>query len=156
MESNSEIDSIISELKATSLPADHSPTPATPEIIVTDENVSGYVYQKTAEVIQAGLDAITILSNNISMGADPKEIAAMASLMSATTKAIDSLNSINLQHKQSTTAVELKKMDIAGKKEIVSKLPAANNILIATRDEVINKFVDAKPRKSQVDLLEDN
>jgi hypothetical protein len=51
--------------------------------------------------------------------------------------------------------VELKKMDIAGKKDIVSKLPAANNILIATRDEVINKFVEGRPRKTPIDMLED-
>ena len=90
------------------------------------------------------------------MGADPKEISAMASLMGATTKAIDSLNNINLQQKQASVAVELKKMDIAGKKEIVSKLPAANNILIATRDEVINRFVDGKAKKNQLDILEGN
>ena len=156
MESESEVDNIINELRSSSVPSSSKP-----EIItkshenVTDENVSTYVYQKTAEIIQAGLDAINALSNNIAMGADPKEIAAMASLMGATTKAIDSLNSINLQHKQATTAVELKKMDIAGKKDIVSKLPAANNILIATRDEVINKFVEGRPRKTAIDVLDD-
>lgn len=150
----SEVDNIINELRGSAIPSPVEPEKQ-PTEAVTDENVNTYVYQKTAEVIQAGLDAITALSSNIAMGADPKEIAAMASLMSATTKAIDSLNSINLQHKQSTTAVELKKMDIAGKKDIVSKLPAANNILIATRDEVINKFVEGRPRKTSIDLLDD-
>jgi hypothetical protein len=87
------------------------------------------------------------------MGADPKEVSAMAQLIGATTKAIDSLNSLNLQQKQAATAVELKKMDIAGKKEIVSKLPASNNILIATRDEVISRMMD-KPRRNPVDLIE--
>lgn len=150
----SDVDNIINELRNSSVPT-VTRIEKPPSDPVTDENVNSYVYQKTAEVIQAGLDAITSLSSNIAMGADPKEIAAMASLMSATTKAIDSLNSINLQHKQSTTAVELKKMDIAGKKDIVSRLPAANNILIATRDEVINKFVEGKSRKTSIDVLED-
>lgn len=154
MESDSEVDNIINELRVSAVPSVTEPL-KTPLEAVTDDTVNAYVYQKTTEVIQAGLDAITTLSNNIAMGADPKEIAAMASLMSATTKAIDSLNSINLQHKQSTTAVELKKMDIAGKKDIVSKLPAANNILIATRDEVINKFVEGRPRKTSIDLIDD-
>ena len=156
MESDSEIDNIISELKASSVPASNAMVPSqNEEIQVTDENVNGYVYQKTTEIVQAGLNAITALSNNIMLGADPKEVTALASLIGATTKAIDSLNSINLQQKQATTAVELKKMDIAGKKDIVSKLPSANNILIATRDEVINKFVEVKAKKNQLDMLDD-
>lgn len=154
MESNNEIDSIIDELKTTAVPSSAIVT-SSPQVDVTDENVNGYVYQKTTEIVQAGLNAITALSNNIMMGADPKEVSALASLIGATTKAIDSLNSINLQQKQASTAVELKKMDIAGKKDIVSKLPAANNILIATRDEVINKFVDSKTRRNQLDMLDD-
>jgi hypothetical protein len=156
MESDSEVDNIINELRSTSISSNSNTEIINkPHENVTDENVNTYVYQKTAEIIQAGLNAISALSNNIAMGADPKEIAAMASLMGATTKAIDSLNSINLQHKQATTAVELKKMDIAGKKDIVSKLPAANNILIATRDEVINKFVEGKSRRTSIDMLDD-
>lgn len=154
MESNNEIDSIIDELKTTAVPSSAIVT-SSPQVDITDENVNGYVYQKTTEIVQAGLNAITALSNNIMMGADPKEVSALASLIGATTKAIDSLNSINLQQKQASTAVELKKMDIAGKKDIVSKLPAANNILIATRDEVINKFVDSKTRRNQLDMLDD-
>jgi hypothetical protein len=156
MESDSEIDNIISELKASSVPTSNVMVPLQKEEIqVTDDNVNGYVYQKTTEIVQAGLNAITALSNNIMLGADPKEVTALASLIGATTKAIDSLNSINLQQKQATTAVELKKMDIAGKKDIVSKLPSANNILIATRDEVINKFVEVKSKKNPLDMLED-
>jgi hypothetical protein len=156
MESNSEIDSIINELKESAVPHNSIvSTSVEPPVNVSDENVNSYVYQKTTEIVQAGLNAITALSNNIMMGADPKEVSALASLIGATTKAIDSLNSINLQQKQATTAVELKKMDIAGKKDIVSKLPAANNILIATRDEVINKFVDGRARKNQLDVLDD-
>jgi hypothetical protein len=153
MEAPDEIDNIINELKSEAVPSTQK-LEITPVETVTDDNVNGYVYQKTTEVIQAGLDAINSLKNNISMGADPKEIAALAQLINATTKAIDSMNSINLQQKQSKTAVELKKMDIAGKKEIVSNLPAANNVLIATRDEVITKMLD-KPKRDRIELLEE-
>jgi hypothetical protein len=154
MESSPEIQNIIDELRSDSIPSPVACNivPQTQEL-VKDENVNAYVYEKTAEVIQAGLEAIQSLKNNIMMGADPKEVSAMAQLIGATTKAIDSLNSLNLQQKQAATAVELKKMDIAGKKEIVSKLPASNNILIATRDEVISRMMD-KPRRNPVDLIE--
>jgi hypothetical protein len=150
MEPNEEIDNIINELRCDAVPAPIV-RQNEPEN-VNDHNVNDYVYKKTAEVIQAGLGAIENLKNTFAMGADPKEIAAMAQLMNATIKAIDSMNSINLQQKQATTAVELKKMDIAGKKEIVSRLPAANNILIATRDEVLNKFVDSRSKRTSLEL----
>jgi hypothetical protein len=153
MESNSETDKIIEELRAEAV--HNNQRVVVPREEVNDRNVDQYVYQKTSEVIQAGISAINSLASNISMGADPKEVSAMASLISATTKAIDSLNNINMQQRQASTDIELKKMDIAGKKDIVSSLPAANNILIATRDEVINKFVENKSKKTAIDMLED-
>lgn len=154
MDSSSEIDNIINELKMTSVSSPFVETPQTPVPVVTDDSVNQYVYQKTAEVIQAGMTAINTLSNNIMGGADPKEVAALASLIGATTKAIDSMNKINLQQKQATVDVKLKEMDIAGKKDIVSNLPSANNnILIATREEIIDQFVNFKPKKNAIDLI---
>lgn len=154
MESDSEIDNIINELKMTSVSAPFVNSQEITTPVVTDDSVNQYVYQKTAEVIQAGMMAITSLSQNISMGADPKEVAALASLIGATTKAIDSMNKINLQQKQAAVDVKIKEMDIAGKKDIVSSLPSANNnILIATRDEIIDQFVNYKPKKSNLDLM---
>jgi len=156
MEDHNEIDDIINELKGDAVPS--SALVKTEQQTncekVSDDTVSDFVYQKTTEVIQSGLDAMNNLKNTFAMGADPREISAMAQLMNAVTKAIDSMNSINLQQKQAKNAVELKKMDIAGKKEIVSKLPASNNILIATRDEVINKMLD-KPKRDRMELLDD-
>lgn len=154
MEPQDEIENIINELKADSIPSENKIVPASPQTHVNDSNVNDYVYLKSAEVIQAGLEAINNLKNTFAMGADPKEISAMAQLMNATTKAIDSMNSLNLQQKNAVNAVELKKMDIAGKKEIVSKLPASNNILIATRDEVITRMLD-KPKRDRIELLDD-
>jgi hypothetical protein len=153
MEPQDEIENIINELKADSIPSENKVVPVE-QPQVNDSNVNDYVYLKSAEVIQAGLEAINNLKNTFAMGADPKEISAMAQLMNATTKAIDSMNSLNLQQKNAVNAVELKKMDIAGKKEIVSKLPASNNILIATRDEVITKMLD-KPKRDRIELLDD-
>lgn len=153
MEPHDEIEDIINELKSEAVPSSPTNTPAIVDK-VDDNSVNSYVYQKSAEVIQAGLEAINNLKNTFALGADPKEIAAMAQLMNATTKAIDSMNSLNLQLKSAQAAVELKKMDIAGKKEIVSKLPASNNILIATRDEVITKMLD-KPKRDRMELLDD-
>jgi hypothetical protein len=155
MDSSDEIDNIINELKADAIPSTHNvPAVQEPVPAVNDENVNDFVYQKTAEVIQSGLEAMNNLKNTFAMGADPKEIAAMAQLMNAVTKAIDSMNNINLQQKHAKNAVELKKLDIAGKKEIMSKLPPSNNILIATRDEVITKMLD-KPKRDRIELLED-
>ncbi len=152
MEQSDEIENIINELKLDSVPSSPKIEENNTEN-VSDDTVNNYVYQKTAEVIQTGLEAMNNLKNTFAMGADPKEIAAMAQLMNAVTKAIDSMNSINLQQKSAKNAIELKKMDIAGKKEIVSNLPASNNILIATRDEVITKMLD-KPKRDRLELLE--
>lgn len=153
MESNSEIDHIISELKSTAIVNTNHAQAVSQNVEVTDDTVNHYVYEKTTEVIQAGLEAINNIKNTISMGADPKEISALAQLINATTKAIDSMNSINLQQRHAKSAVELKKLDIAGKKEIISKLPpTSNNILIATREEVA-KMID-RPKKCDQSIID--
>lgn len=156
MDPLNDVDNIINQLKTDSSSRSSAliQTTETKKTDLTDENVGDYVYQKTASLVEAGVGAINDLRHLMQGGADPKELAAFAQLINAVTKSIDTLNNINLQNKHEKNAIELKKMDIAGKKDIVSNLPAANNILIATRDEVMNRIFD-KPRKDKLEILED-
>ena len=155
MDPENDVDNIINQLRMdssqTSLVSVQQPQPTTN---LSDENVGDYVYQKTASLVDAGVAAVHNLKHMMAGGADPKELAAFAQLINAVTKSIDTLNNINLQNKQEKNAIELKKMDIAGKKDIVSNLPAANNILIATRDEVMSRIFD-KPKKDKLEILDD-
>ena len=154
MDPLNDVDNIINQLRSDNSSKALTVPPETKKIDLSDDNVGEYVYQKTASLVDAGVNAVNDLRHLMQGGADPKELAAFAQLINAVTKSIDTLNNINLQNKHEKSAIELKKMDIAGKKDIVSNLPAANNILIATRDEVMSRIFD-KPRRDKLEILED-
>ena len=150
-DNTSEIDSIIQELKAEEC------TPITKSItvsneIVNDENVGDYVYKKSAELVESTLGAVQSLKDNVLTGSDPKEIAALSQLINSATKALDQLNKINLQHKQTKANVEIKKMEIDANANR-PMLPNTTNVLIATRDEVMAQLFD-KPKKERLEILD--
>jgi len=152
MDQTNEIDAIVEQLRSDAVP---SPTKATEQEVqkLNDENVSDYVYKKTAQIIELGIDAVNSLKDNVMNGQDPKEIAALAQLIGATTKAIDNLNKINLQTKQHKNNLEVAKVEASGNKAL-GVGPQTNNILIATRDEIMNKLFDKSSKREKIELLE--
>lgn len=148
-----EIDSIIQELKADEV----APTFLTKKKEITeserltDENVGDYVYKKSAELVDSTLGAVQSLKDTVLTGSDPKEISALSTLINAATKALDQLNKINLQNKQTKSNEEMKRLEIAAnsKKPV---LPNTTNVLIATRDEIMNQLFDKPIRKEKLQL----
>jgi hypothetical protein len=154
MDSSNEIDAIIDQLRGDAVPSQPKPVEKTEVENLNDDNVSDYVYKKTAEVIEVGLEAVNNLKDMVTAGQDPKEIAALAQMIGAVTKAIDNLNKINLQTKQHKNNLEVAKVEASGTKA----LPIGNqtnNIMIATRDEVMNKLFDRPSgKKDKLELIE--
>jgi len=77
-------------------------------------------------------------------------------LINATTKALDTLNQINLQNKQNKNNIEVKKLEMAAKDSLMSRIPQTTNVLIATRDEVMKQlFGDNKKQlKNKSDIVD--
>jgi len=152
MSDNNEIDSIIDQLRADSVPKTIQNIPRqTPLPNLTDDNVNQYVYTKTASVIESGLDAINNIKDLITTGQDPKEISALAQLIGATTKAIDSLNKINLQIKDHKNNIEVAKLEAEGYKALHNN---TTNVLVATRDEIMEKLFDKPNKKTKLELVD--
>jgi hypothetical protein len=153
---NSEIDSIIEELKADAVPSEPKVYKNDNAETVTDENVGDYVYKKSAELVESTLGAVQSLKDNVLTGSDPKEIAALSQLINSATKALDQLNKINLQNKQEKSNKEIKKMEIEANSKL-PKLPQQTNVLIATRDEIMSQLFDKGAKKSiKDDIIEGN
>lgn len=144
---NSEIDSIIEELKGDAVPSTPKIIKNEPTENVTDENVGDYVYKKSSELVESTLGAVQSLKDNVLTGSDPKEIAALSQLINAATKALDQLNKINLQNKQDKSNKEIKKMEIEANSKL-PKLPQQTNVLIATRDEIMSQLFDKSSKKT--------
>jgi hypothetical protein len=150
---NNEIDAIVEQLRADSVPSNNQivalevPLPE-----VNDDNMNEYVIKKATENIEASLDAVNSLKDIVITGQNPQEIAALASLINATTKALDSLNKINMQNKQIKNNIEIKQMEVSAAKNIK---PPTTNVLIATRDEIMSKLYD-KNKRDKVELIQDS
>jgi hypothetical protein len=157
----SDLDTLLDELSSFSFP---QPTTAksipkgTPTQI-TEDNINDYILQKTGNLIDAGLGAVSDLKDFIVQGQNPDEIAALSELISSTTKAIEALNKINLQNKKAKTDKELKAIDIEGKKAVAGMLPG-NNVtnntvnLVASREEIFKQLLDNIQDEPVVEVVE--
>ena len=154
----SDIDTLLDELSSFSFPQTTTAksVPRGTPTNVTEDNINDYILQKTGNLIDAGLGAVSDLKDFVVQGQNPDEIAALSELISSTTKAIEALNRINLQNKKAKTDKELKTMDIEGKKAIASSLPG-NNItnntvnLVASREEIFKQLLnDTKDESIEV------
>jgi hypothetical protein len=151
---NDEINSIIEQLKDDAVPSQPKQTQTETDGNVSDETVNSFVYKKSVELVSASLGAVQTIRDSVLTGVDPKEIAALSQLINATTKALDTLNQINLQNKRSKSNMEIKKMEIEANKIIASKIPQTTNILIASRDEILKGLNDKKTIKNNDDVID--
>lgn len=112
-----------------------------PSEVINDDNVNDYLMKKIGKLIETGLETVEAIQNTINSGFEADELIAFSGLISSVTNAADTLNKINLQNKKSKTAKELKQMEVDAK----LKLPKGSgntNVLIATREEVIERFLN--------------
>jgi hypothetical protein len=145
----SDIDTLLDELSSFSFPQTTTAksVPRGAPTNVTEDNINDYILQKTGNLIDAGLGAVSDLKDFVVQGQNPDEIAALSELISSTTKAIEALNRINLQNKKAKTDKELKAIDIEGKRAIACSLPG-NNItnntvnLVASREEIFKQLLN--------------
>lgn len=130
------IDDIVSKIKGEEQYIEPQPVPP-----VTDESVNSYIYEKSTQLVESSLSAINSIRNSVVQGLDPDEINALTSLITATNKALDTLNKINLQNKQIKATAINKKLELEVRKDVASKrLPHTTNVLIATREEVMKSL----------------
>ena len=145
MSNNEELDKILEDLKNEDLTNTTQPQSAD-RLDINDENVNDFVQQKVGTLVESGIETIQAIQQTIASGFEAEELAAFAGLITSVTNAADVLNKINIQNKKAKSAKEIKQMDIAAKKQIGESSGHGGrgdtNILIATREEVIEKFLN--------------
>jgi hypothetical protein len=153
---NSEINDIILQLKDDSLssPPKQQNKNLDDNKNLTDENVNDYVYKKSSELVESTLGAIQSFRDNILAGSDPKEISALSQLINSASKALDQLNKINLQNKQQKSNLEIKKLELESNSHLSKLVPQTNNIVIATRDEIMQKMFEKPSKKEKIQLID--
>ena len=145
MDGNGDIDTLLSQLSAGY--TKHPEPIKEPEVELTEDDLEKFIFKKSSALIDLSLDSVKDLKDFITSGQNPDEISALASLITSTTGAIESLNKLHLMKKKHEMTKEIKALDFANKKEIVKSLPAGNNItnntqvIVASREEIIKQMM---------------
>ena len=130
----------------------------------TTEEIQTFVIQHSAELVENSVKSIMELQKLTVATGDPEMMAGLASLIAASTGAIETVNKIHLQAKKAEANKEMKLLELEGKKEIQRlkndgylNLPAGNtNILVATREEIIAQLTGKAKEKAvnTIDTIE--
>jgi len=139
------IDTLLDELSSFSLPVD-TRVPVRNTSNINEENINEYIMKRASQLIDTSIDAVENIKDYVVQGQNPDELAALSELVNSVSKAIDTLNKINLQNKKAKTDKELKTMELQNRKEVAGMLPG-NNItnntvnLVASREEIFKKLL---------------
>lgn len=149
---NDDLNTLFDELSSLSLPKQEPKPPMT----LKDEEVNQYVLDKSKSLIETGLNAVQDLASYVTQGQNPDEIAALAELMNATSKAIEALNRANLIDRKADRDEKLKKIDIEGRKELATltgpkQVTNNMNVLVASREEIMRKLFGDKSNELKID-----
>ncbi len=158
-----DLDQILEELKNDESITSLNEAPSADKLDINDENVNDYVMQKVGRLVESGIETVEAIQQTIASGFSADELQAFSGLLNSVTSAAETLNKINIQNKKAAASKEIKEMDIASKKQISDGKVALGsggqggetNILIATREEVIERFLSENQNAIEVSVEED-
>jgi hypothetical protein len=148
-----ELDDIIKDLK-TDKPIESTNNSVSTTPTINDDNINQFIIDKMSTLVKNGMDTIESLQQTVITGFEPEELVALSTLIQSVIKAADTLNKINIESKKSKTAKELKLLDVETKKELGKSRGGNTNILVATREEIISKFLTAAKEQAEKEIIE--
>ena len=157
-----DINDLVKELKETKNLIGLTPPVDEPTITpkVTNDSIEDFVLEKSAKLIQQGVDTIERVKNTISSGAPAEEVEAYSKLISSVASAIEILNKIHLQNKKTTATKEIKQMEMEASKKLLDKyggdkhntIENQTNILVtATREEIMKALASQAMQIKDID-----
>ena len=125
---------------------------------LTEEDLHAYMLKRASTLVDLSLNAVEELKPYVMQGTNPEEIAALAEVMNASSRAMENLNKLLLQKKKFENDVKLKHVDFEFKKEIALMEPKAqtinNNVYIASREEIFKKYINNTRGDAVEELIE--
>ena len=150
-----DIDVLLDELKDTKKLGGMIPfkaPKATDQPNVTEENINEFIMQKTSLLVQQGIDTLEQIKNAVQGSGNAEEVDSYSKLVTAVASTIDTLNKVNLQNKKAKTSKELKEMDMEMRQGQLSNRSGVTNVLIAPREEMMDKIF-GKAEELVIDAL---
>lgn len=146
-ETQEAVDSILSQLKNLDAAKETQITPAeTP----TAENLEKFVIDKASELINKSLNVLDEFQSVLTASPSEESADSMASLITATSSAIETLNKVLSNNKRAQTQLQVKEMDINAKRENNKRDNATR--LMMTRSEIMKMMQEASAEAKQVEV----
>lgn len=140
-----DIQTLLDELSSFEMPAPNTHKALEADPVLNKEDTEQYFLNKTKAVIEASVGAVQDLTQSTVHGGDARDVDALAKLIASTAQMLDALNKTNLIDKKADRDEQLERVRIEGRKEITllnqgPKQITNNNILVATREEIMKKL----------------
>lgn len=152
------IDTLLDELSSFSLPVSVRTTTTTSHSDITEDNINDYIMKRASQLIDTSIAAVENIKDYVVQGQNPDELAALSELVNSASKAIDTLNKINLQNKKAKTDKELKTLELQNRKEVAGMLPSNNvvnnNLFVGSREEIFKKLLADSQEETPIETIE--
>lgn len=146
-ETQEAVDSILSQLKNLDAAKE---TQITPTETPTAENLEKFVIDKASELINKSLNVLDEFQSVLTASPSEESADSMASLITATSSAIETLNKVLSNNKRAQTQLQVKEMDINAKRENNKRDNATR--LMMTRSEIMKMMQEASAEAKQVEV----
>lgn len=126
--------------------------------VLSEDNLNEYILKRASTLVDMSIEAIEELKPYVVQGCNPDEIASLAEMINASSKAIEAVNKLNLLKKKFDNDVKLKELDYEKKKELSSLQNTSpstvtnNNVFIASREEIFKKYITAELVSTNTDV----
>lgn len=107
---------------------------------LSKEDMEKFLLSYSSQLIKGSVEFVEDLKQYISSSPTPEDVTAMATLISSSAAAIETLNKVMLANKNNEAKFKLKQMDIDSKKELQQ-----NDIkgkLLMNREELLEKLLN--------------
>lgn len=103
------------------------------------DEVEQFILNSTGRLIKDSMDMVGTVKEYVECAPDSEGVSSLAELLKATTSSIDTLSKILVQDKREAAAVNLKKIDITAKHQLMEA--EANTKRALTRQEVLDELM---------------
>lgn len=145
-----DIQTLLDELSSFEMPAPNTKHAIqNRECELKPEDVQQYFLNKTKAVIEASVGAVQDLTQATTSSGDSRDVEALSKLVASTAQMLDTLNKSSLVDKKADRDEQLERIRIEGRKEVAQlnqgpKQITNNNVLVATREEIMKKISDVQ------------
>lgn len=132
-----DIDDLINQLKSTN--KEVKKLPKQQEFTLKKDELEQFLINKAGKLINDSMEMVDNVKQYVAAAPNSEEVESLANLLKATTSSIDSLSRIFIQNKRSETSLDVKKLDIDSKKELLET--DHQNKLELSREEVLDRLI---------------